>query len=69
MSWLSSTVKRLKLMPLKILMCPELNEAIIHQLLERFPKSLCPSLFFIVYLNNNNNNNNNINNDYHNTRA
>ena len=50
-SLLSSTVKRLKLMPLKILMCPELNETIIHQLLERFPKLPCPYLCFIVYLN------------------
>ena len=51
MSLLSSTAKRLKLMPLKSLMCPELNETIIHQLLERFPKSICPYLYFIIYLN------------------
>ena len=38
---LASIVKRLDLMPMKILMCPTPNEAIINLLLERFLKSAC----------------------------
>ena len=53
MSLLLSKVEKPKLMPLKILICSEPNEAIIRQLLERFPTSPCPYLYFIVCLTSN----------------
>ena len=38
-SLISSTVKRPKSISLKILMCPEINKEVMHQLIKHLPKS------------------------------
>ena len=50
-SLLVSTMKWLKLIPLKILMCREPSEVIIPLLLERLLKLPCPELRFVAYQN------------------